>query len=392
MGDKANITPKVLKWARESARLTPEKAASIAGVTVERLLSWEDGTDRPTIKKAEALAKAYRRPFAVLFLPDIPRDFQPLQDFRRKSAKALGTASTFIIREIQQKQAWISDVLQEDEEKLPFVGRFNLHSAPADVAADILSTLGINPMNYALKPIREWIEKAEAKGIFVSRTSFIHPKLKLDSDELQGFAIADGHAPFVFVNSEDWDAPQLFTLVHEIAHIWIGESGISNEVDVQPAARDKMHPVELFCNQVAAEALMPADIMKLSPANAFTSGENAFKAAEKMGISSFAFLVRSLHLGLINHTQYRKLKKEADEGFQLFLEKEREAVEKRKARSKIKPGGPDYYLLLTNKNGVHFTKVVIDAFRGGAIQPTEASSLLNTQVTNFPKIEALLYK
>jgi Zn-dependent peptidase ImmA (M78 family)/DNA-binding XRE family transcriptional regulator len=392
LGDKANITPKVFKWARESARLSPAEAAAKAGVNVEKLLSWEDGTDQPTIKKAEALAKAYRRPFAVLFLPDIPRDFQPLRDFRRKSAKALGRASTFIIREIQQKQAWISEVLQEEDQPLPFVGRFTLQSNTAEVAEDILQTLSIDPRNYTLKPIREWIDKAEAQGLFVSRTSFIHSKLKLDSDELQGFAVADKYAPFVFVNSEDWDAPQLFTLVHEIAHIWIGESGISNEVDVQPGARDSMHPVELFCNQVAAETLMPAEILQKTPVSAFTSGETVFKAAEKMGISSFAFLVRSLSMGLINPTQYRKLKREADAGFQLFLERDRELVEKRQARAKIKPGGPDYYLLLTYKNGIHFTKVVIDAFRVGAIQPTEASSLLNTQVTNFSKIEALLYK
>src|SRR3989337_1733458 len=122
MADKADITPKVLKWARESARMSEETAAGKVPVTIEKLKEWEEGTSQPTIKQAETLAKAYRRPFALFFLPEIPRDFQPLQDYRRKTAKALGTASVFIIREIQQKQSWIRDVFENNKEaKLPFV-------------------------------------------------------------------------------------------------------------------------------------------------------------------------------------------------------------------------------------------------------------------------------
>jgi transcriptional regulator with XRE-family HTH domain len=83
------------------------------------LKEWEDGTSQPTIRQAQILAKAYKRPFALFFLPEVPRDFQPLQDFRKSGSKELTTSSVFIIREIQQKQAWISDVYSEDnEEKL----------------------------------------------------------------------------------------------------------------------------------------------------------------------------------------------------------------------------------------------------------------------------------
>src|ERR1700712_343124 len=103
MSDRAYITPKVLRWARESARMSVEMAAAKAHVTPEKLNEWEEGVTQPTIKQAETLAKAYRRPFALFFLPEIPRDFQPLQDFRNKNAKALTTSSIFIIREIQQK-------------------------------------------------------------------------------------------------------------------------------------------------------------------------------------------------------------------------------------------------------------------------------------------------
>lgn len=200
MATKAYITPKVLKWARESARITEEITASKVSVSVDRLAEWEKGEKQPTIRQAQILAKAYKRPFSILFLPEIPRDFQPLQDFRKNGSEPLSTSSIFIIREIQQKQSWISEINEiNGEEKLPFVGRFSLNDNPKVIANNILQTLGITAGNYeSNNPIKEWITKAESKGIFISRTSFVHSRLKLDSEELQGFAIADPYAPFVF--------------------------------------------------------------------------------------------------------------------------------------------------------------------------------------------------
>jgi len=391
MADKAFITPPVLKWARESARLSIEAAAAKVAVSTEKLAEWEGGQDQPTIRQAEMLAKFYRRPFALLFLPSVPRDFQPLQDFRRPSAQQLGTASIFIIREIQQKQSWLRDVYEDSgDSALPFVGRFTVNSSPQLVAEDILKTLRINPGSYTESPIKEWITKAEAQGIFISRTSFIHSKLKLDSNELQGFAIADKYAPFVFVNSEDWDSPQLFTLVHELVHVWIAESGLSSEIEPELRLKDKLHPIELFCNEVAANALMPNNFMKSLTQAAFHSGAEVFANAKKLGISSFALLVRAFNMELISPDKYRRLRKEAEDAYKEFVRKQEDIVAARKADRK--PGGPNYYMLLVNKNGHLFTKVVMDAFRGGLIQPTQASRLLSTQVNHFPKLEAFLYK
>lgn len=392
MADKAFITPNVLKWARESAKMTEEIAAAKASVTIDRLKEWEDGISQPTIRQAQTLAKAYKRPFALFFLPDIPRDFQPLQDFRKPNSKALTTSSVFIIREIQQKQAWISEVNAENqEEKLPFVGRFSITDNPQIVAKDILTTLKINPASYKSDtPIREWIDAVEKNGIFVSRTSFIHSRLKLDSEELQGFAIADPYAPFVFVNSDDWNAPQLFTLVHELAHIWIAETGISNDVEPELKNKDKSHPVELFCNKVAANALMPKEIVLNFDASSFQNSSNVFKAAKTLGVSSFALLVRALSLNLIRIQVYKNLKKQADVDYQEYLR--REAEKKAKLKDKDKKGGPNYFLLQLNRNSRLFTQTVLDAFRGGHIEPTLASNLLNVQVNKFHKLESQLYR
>lgn len=388
MADKAHITPIVFKWARESAKMTAEIAASKVNVPTERLPEWEAGTSQPTIKQAQILAKAYKRPFALLFLPDIPRDFQPLQDFRRSHSKPLSTGSVFIIREIQQKQTWISEANRErNEERFPFVGRFTIHDNPAVVAQDILGTLAISPGKYLNgNAIKEWIDKAEAKGIFISRTSFINSHLTLDSDELQGFAIADPHAPFVFINSEDWAAPQLFTLVHELAHIWIAATGIS--ADIEPGFRqvDRLHPVELFCNEVAANALIPSNMLTQLSTNVFQSASQVFKIAKTFGVSSFALLIRALNLNLISIAQYKILKTAADAEFKAFLIKEEEKKAKQSA------GGPSYYLLQIQKNSRLFTQTVLDAFRGGSLEPTKASSLLNVKINHFHNLEAQLYK
>jgi Zn-dependent peptidase ImmA (M78 family)/transcriptional regulator with XRE-family HTH domain len=392
MADKAFITPNVLKWARESARMTEEIAAAKVSVSVEKLKEWEDGTSQPTIRQAQTLAKAYKRPFALFFLPDIPRDFQPLQDFRKSGSKSLTTSSIFIIREIQQKQGWISDVYAENqEEKLPFVGRFNINDNPQKVAEDMLQTLNINPLFYKTdNPIKAWIDAAETNGIFISRTSFIHSRLKLDAEELKGFAIADKHAPFVFVNSDDWNAPQLFTLVHELAHIWIAETGISNEVEPNLKQKDTFHPVELFCNEVAANALMPQEILLNFDSSLFQFSKDVFKIAKQLGVSSFALLVRALNLRIISLSIYNNLKQQADKDFAEYLRIE--AEKKAKQKEKEKPGGPNYFLLQLNRNSRLFTQTVLDAFRGGYIEPTLASNLLNVQVNKFQKLESQLVR
>jgi Zn-dependent peptidase ImmA (M78 family) len=216
--------------------------------------------------------------------------------------------------------------------------------------------------------------------------------MKLDSSELQGFAIADHFAPFVFVNSDDWNAPQLFTLVHELAHIWIGASGISNEIEPEIAHRDKFNPIELFCNEVAANALIPSEIILSIDRSVFKNSQDIFKTAKNLGVSSFAFLVRALNLQLVTNSEYKVLKRQAEIDFQAFLKREVEKKAALKLKQKEKPGGPNPYLLKLNKNSRLFTQVVLDALRSGFVQPTQASFLLGTPSNNFHKLEAQLYK
>lgn len=389
MAERASVNPKLLKWARRTAKYSKEDAASKVPVKVEKLKEWEAGVSLPTIRQAKILAKAYRRPFALFFLPDIPMDFQPLQDFRRHGSKPLTSASVFIIREIQQKQSWISSENQESGmEPLPFVGRYLSTDQASTIATDILDTLSINPLNYVTdNPIKEWIDKAEINGIFVSRTSFVHSYLRLDKEEIQGFAIADPYAPFVFINSDDWNAPQLFSLVHELAHIWISRTGISNYVVPEIVDRRRYHPIELLCNEIAANALIPSDYITNLDSSIYKSSKVIFKVARNLGVSVFAFLVRAKNLNLINNNQYYSLKTEAESAFKEFVARE----ELKKAKQQLREGGPSYYRLRINRNSRLFTQIVLDAFKGGRIEPSHASLLLNVKSNHFSKLEARMY-
>lgn len=301
----------------------------------------------------------------------------------------LTTGSIFIIREIQQKQAWLSDVLEENgEERLPFIGKYTINNSPEEVAKDILSTLNINPNNYAeTNPIKEWVNKAELNGIYVSRTSFIHSRLTLDKNEVQGFAIADPYAPFVFVNSKDWAAPQLFTLIHEIAHLWIAETGISNEIEFEQT-NSKTHPVEIFSNEVAANILMPKEVILSLDPSTFDNSKEIFSIAKTLGVSSFALLYRAFNLSIINVNKYKSLKNQATIDFKAFLKRE----ELKKEKQKKQKGGPNPYLLRLNKNSRLFTQFVLDGFKSGFVEPTQASFLLNTPINKFNKLESQLYK
>lgn len=389
MAERANITPEVLKWARETAKLSETDAAAKVSVKEDKIKEWESGESEPTIRQAKILANAYQRPFAILFLPEIPNDFQPLQDFRKKGSDELSTSTLFIIREIQQKQVWISEELKDNEvQKLSFVGKYSISDEPEIIANNIVETLELNPLNYENQdPIKLWVEKSEQKGIFISRTSFFHSHLKLDKEELQGFAIADEYAPFIFINSSDWKAPQLFTLVHELAHIWIATTGISNHITPNIIDRNKYHPVELFCNEIAANALMPKSYIETFTPKDFENEKRIFSTAKNLGVSTIALLVRARNLNIITNNQYKKIKRKADIAFSDFLEKEK----LKKLRQKKQDGGPSFYMLRLNRNGRLFTQSVLDAYKSGRIDPSVASLLLKVKSNQFPKLEERMY-
>lgn len=394
MSVKALITPKVLKWARETSKISIEDAAKKVPCPVNTLKEWESGKLQPTFKQAEKLAEIYKRPLAVFFLPDIPTDFQVLQDFRKRGSAEIGTALVFMIREIQRKQQWLKTFLVEnDYPKLDFIGKFSINDSPETVALYIRSVLEIDSIDFASEnPLKEWIKGVEANRIFVSMSSNFHSRLRISSDDYKGFAISDSYAPFVFINSNEWETVQLFTLVHELAHLFINESGISNDIniDFRESNISEYNPVEVFCNKVAASALLPFDIFKaIWESRNPLSHNDLINVAKVFGVSTLSVLYRAHNTGFINNSTFESWKvimeNEYNEFNIIYSEKE---LKKKEA----KKGGPDYYLLLSKRNGIEFSRFVLDSFRSGSVKGVELSNLLNIKINKIPKYENFIYK
>ncbi len=394
MSVKALITPKVLKWARETSKISIEDAAKKVPCSVVTLIEWESGNLQPTFKQAEKLAGIYKRPLAVFFLPDIPSDFQVLQDFRKRDSAAISTALIFMIREIRQKQNWLKTYLVEnDYHKLDFIGKYSIADSPDAVASYIrnifeIDSIGLNSET----PLKEWIKRVEAKRIFVSMSSNFHSRLKISSDDFKGFAISDSYAPFVFINSDEWETVQLFTLVHELVHLFINESGISNDIniDFRESNISEYNPVEIFCNKVAASALMPLEIFKtVWESRKLSSHNDLFNVAKVFGVSSLSVLFRAHNTGLLSQQIFESWKVILDNEYQEFS---KYYFEKELKKRESKKGGPNYYLLLSKRNGIEFSKFVLDSFRSGSVKGVELSNLLNLKINKISNYENFIYK
>jgi Zn-dependent peptidase ImmA (M78 family)/transcriptional regulator with XRE-family HTH domain len=390
VAQKVKPNPEILKWARKSARITLEKSAAVISkkCSVDKIKEWESNEckDFPTLKQVEKLARLYRRPAEVFFLPYIPKDFPPLKDFRKNKDTDLSTALIFMMREVQEKQEWLSNFLKKNrQKKLEFAGKYNIKSPVDVVAKDIRKTLGINTKEASEKPLKYWIQKAEDKRIFISLSSNYHTRLKLNSDDFKGFVIADNFAPFIFLNSDDWDHGQLVTLVHELVHIWIGVSGLSSDTEIHVTPPGDLHPVEKFCNEVTAKTLLPEEEMSLFlPKPEELTMKNIIRAGKKLGVSNTALLNRLASTGYLDKEKYNVFKKESENLWKEFLIKE--------SQKKKSSGGPNYYVMQLRRSSKAFANIVMDFYKSGKVNGSDASRLLKVKEGNFVKFEKYIYK
>lgn len=257
---RAPVRPELLRWARERAGLSAEALAR----RIPQLEAWEQGDAQPTLKQVEKFAKATYTPVGFLFLREPPVERVPIPDFRTVAAERVDRPSPDLLDTIyicQQRQEWYRDFARaEGEDRLPFVGSSNLTNDIRETAAHMRTVLGFNIDERRRIPtwtdaLRRFIEQADVLGVLVMVSGVVgsNNRRKLDPTEFRGFALSDDLAPLVFINGADTRAAQMFTLAHELAHIWLGQSALS---DVDPASAPT-HRVELWCNQVAAEFLVP---------------------------------------------------------------------------------------------------------------------------------------
>lgn len=259
---RVEVRPAMLRWARERARLDLDDLAR----RFPKLAEWEDERThvRPTLKQLEDFAKATHAPIGYLFLQEPPVERVPIPDFRTIADRRVERPSPDLLDTIylcQQRQEWYHDFVRGTRgERLAFIGSATADSDVVATAEAMRTTLGFNIAERRDCPtwtdaLRRFLECADSIGVLVMVNGVVgsNTHRKLDPQEFRGFALSDDLAPLVFINGADTKSAQMFTLAHELAHLWLGQSALSNVEPVSvPAER-----VENWCNCVAAEFLVP---------------------------------------------------------------------------------------------------------------------------------------
>ncbi|MEF1256116.1 ImmA/IrrE family metallo-endopeptidase [Vibrio sp. M260112] len=307
MANKALINPYMLTWARQRAGLSDDVLAKKLGVKkVEKIAIWENGEDQPTFGQAQKLAQITSVPFGYLFLANPPYEELPIPDLRTVGDRDIPEISLEmrdVIKQVMLKQEWYRDYLKQmGEETLPFVGRFTTKSSIKEVAQDIRNVINVPIPNKGgwEQYYTELIQGAENARILVMRSGIVgnNTHRKLEVSEFRGFALCDELAPVVFINSSDAPAARLFTLIHELAHLWIGSSGVSDtkESDAQNE--------EMFCNSVASEFLVPSEDFEAIWNNNSPLDTNLTQVSTTFHVSKIVVARKALGFGYITKKQY----------------------------------------------------------------------------------------
>jgi Zn-dependent peptidase ImmA (M78 family) len=265
-----DLDPSVLRWARERSRLEPDELARKIPVKADRVRTWES-TGRISLAQVRKLAAKTYTPEGFLFLHTPPEDRLEIPDLRTVGDNPIRPSPDLLdtVHAMEQRQAWMrGELVNQGAEPLSFVGSASMDDPVEEVAASMRQTLALASGWAAAVPT--WVEtirliqrRIDASGVLVVSNGVVgnNTHRPLDPDEFRGFSLSDDYAPLVFVNGADFKSAQMFTLAHELAHIWLDASGVSN-----PDLGDLDTPrprVEQRCNEIAAEFLVPADELRV---------------------------------------------------------------------------------------------------------------------------------
>ncbi|MDI6696362.1 MAG: XRE family transcriptional regulator [Anaerolineales bacterium] len=375
----AKINPAILRWARDRLQLTEEEVARKVGLKdkPERLQAWEKGEELPTFRQAQELARALHIPFGYLFLSRPPLTTLPIADFRTLPESQKGKFSPEledVLNDALRKRDWLRERrLQEGLRPLPFVERFSIQTNPQVICEDIRQTLDL-PLPTA-RDAKTWddhlrilVQHAEQAGIIVLQSSYVasNTHRTLSTKEFRGFALADPYAPLIFINAKDTVNGRIFTLAHELGHLWTGTSGISNPEAALP--EKEQHAIERLCNQVAAELLVPEKILRERWQNRSITEETFQELAREFRVSTLVVLIRAYETGLLPVRNFQSAYADALQGIQ-------DAATNETTTS----GGGDFYRTFKSRNGRLLLGEIAQALREGSILYKDAAELLGVK-------------
>lgn len=360
---RVTVKPEMFRWARERAGFEP---GVLAG-RFPRLDAWERGEAQPTLKQLESFAQATYTPVGYLFLPEPPVEAIPIPDFRTIGNERLERPGADLLDTLylcQQRQEWYRDFARtEGEGPLAFVGSASLASGIEETGARIRDALGFDLEERRQTPtwteaLRRFIGLADDLGILVMVSGVVgsNNRRKLNPEEFRGFALVDPLAPLVFVNGADTKAAQMFTLAHELAHVWLGQSALS---DVAPVSSPS-HAVEIWCNRVAAELLVPLAIFREEYQPEAMLRDELDRLARRFKVSTLVALRRIRDAGGLTADQFwREYRRELE-----------------RLRAIQTAGGGNFYLTLGARASKRFARALVVSTLEGRSSFTEAFRLL----------------
>jgi len=338
-GLTVHVKPELLRWARERAGWSLEGLKK----PFPKIDVWERGEAQPTLKQLERLARTLRVPLGFLFLDSPPDETLPIPDFRTMAPAGYPTPSPDLLDTIyvcQQAQEWYRDYLVSiGEEPLPFVASVTTKDDTRTVAAYIRERLHFDVDQRGALPtwtqaLSRFIDQVEDIGIVVMVNGVVgnNPHRRLHPEEFRGFALVDDRAPLIFINGADSISAKTFTLAHELAHIWLGKSGVTDsELFRLPNTR-----VERWCNQVAAEILVPAQLLDQNFNPQEDLQEEISRLARVFKVSTLVILRRLFDRRYLDWERYSEIYRQE---FQRLLAYERKRT----------MGGGDFYATLSRR-------------------------------------------
>jgi Zn-dependent peptidase ImmA (M78 family) len=303
---RVDVSPEILKWAAHRAGKEDSIQEEFPGWR-----KWINNQNQPTFKQLESVAKATSTPLGYFFLPKPPQEQLPVPHYRTiddRGTKAPSPNLLETVQSMQRRQEWMHDYLVEREhDPLDFVGVNSIKQSPINIAKEIRKKLDLEQGWAASCP--NWIDalsmllnKIEDIGVLVVVNGIVgnNTHRKLDVDEFRGFVLVDKYAPLIFVNNADGKAAQMFTLAHELAHIWLGVSAAFDLQELQPADNE----TEKICNSIAAEFLVPETELKEYWDKVRNDDERFNLLARRFKVSEVVAARRTLDLGLIAWSEF----------------------------------------------------------------------------------------